>query len=303
MSDPRRTAHRDINYGHGSATIDSGEVGVFAEDLPAMIVATFQSPDYKPPIAPSVALDLHRAVSKPNVQFADLEPLLRRDPMLAGRVLRIAQSSALAGRSRISSLKDAAVRLGLAQLANLFLETSLSAKLFRAPGFDQAMEELLAHSVAVARAARILAPQAKMNADHAFLCGLLHDIGFVAALIALAEGQAKRTLPQVPVERALPAVESMHAQAGGIIAKLWGLPEDVRVAIENHHRFVNERHEVFREGALLIVAESIAPQLRPPLHQPTPPQMLARAALALGLDGASVGQVQDRVRLKPPTRI
>jgi HD-like signal output (HDOD) protein len=292
----------DPNYGRGKAKIASGEVGVFAHELPELIIKTFQSPSYKPPVAPSVALELRRAVSKPDVQFADLEPLLRKDPMLAARVLRLAQSPQFAGRSRITSLKDAAVRLGLEQLAALFLEASMSAKQFVAPGFDQAMSELLEHSVAVARAARILAPQVKINTDHAFLCGLLHDIGFVAALIVLAEGQAKGTLPNVPLASSLPAVEAVHAQASGIIGKLWGLPPDVCLALENHHRFVLG-NDVFRDGALLIVAESVAPPLKPPLHTPIPAATLVRAAMALGLDGGSVGTVQNRVRLKPPTRI
>ena len=62
------------------------------------------------------ALRLLARLSDPRAAAADVEELLRADPALAYRLLRIANSSASGLRRRVSSVRDAVVLVGLAQL-------------------------------------------------------------------------------------------------------------------------------------------------------------------------------------------
>lgn len=294
MSEHSHVRAHDPGYGNGEATIEGEELGVEESELRRAIMDTFASSSYKPPLAPSVALELHSLVAKPNAQFSDLEKLLVKDPMLAARVLRIAQSPALAGRSKIASLKDAAVRLGLRRLGDVFMETAMGAKVFRAKGFEEAMDRLLSHSVLVARAARALAVRTSISPDHAFLVGLLHDIGFAAALIVVAEGMANKRFPKAEPARAIEAAESVHAEASGLIGRLWGLPDDVTRALLGHHHFA-QGGVPFHDGALVLVAEAIVPPRRVSLEPPPHGAAVARAALSLRLDPKFVAGLREEL--------
>jgi len=70
--------------------------------------------------------------------------------MLAGRVLKIAQSAAFAPVGTITSLQDAVVRLGLRNLSEIAWEVSLGTRVFRSHAYGDAMEMVRRHSTACA---------------------------------------------------------------------------------------------------------------------------------------------------------
>src|ERR1035437_715688 len=65
--------------------------------------AIFGSPGYKPPILPSVALEIHDLSCRPDIDTEKLVALLERDPMLAAHVLRVANSPIFRGRDAETS--------------------------------------------------------------------------------------------------------------------------------------------------------------------------------------------------------
>jgi putative nucleotidyltransferase with HDIG domain len=267
--------------------------GISTSEISAAILETFHSPAYRPPIAPSVALELHELTRKNDSTFAQLEHLLARDPMLAARVLRVARSSAMAGNATIHSLKDAAVRLGLRNLSDLFLETALSSKVFRARGYEAPMEALLAHSVAVARAARLIAPNVDIDPDKAFLYGLLHDIGFAAAMLVVADKQANKPWTAkdmnnpIAMSRVFEAISEIHAPMSATVAKLWGMSEEMQLALGSHHGTLDGAG-LTREAALLIVAESVVSPTPLALETPTSAMVVANAVFGLQLTSAAI---------------
>ena len=149
--------------------------------------------------------------------------LLERDPMLAAELLRLAQSSLYGGSFAVRTLDEAIVRLGFRRTAELFLHAVIEARVFRAPGYQKKMDELRRHSVAVAHLARLVSREAGVSDQSAFICGLLHDVGIAASLIALVE-----TCPAgekvAPFEDVWPAISGVHQRAGGVLASAWNFP-------------------------------------------------------------------------------
>jgi putative nucleotidyltransferase with HDIG domain len=222
------------------------------------LLRLFASETYEPPRLPHVALEIMQLSRKPAVQFEEVVALLERDPILAAKVLSICRSAAYAGRAPILSLKQAVVRLGMKGLRDLVVEAALQLRVFRVPGYDGPMERLSRHSTAVARLVPALCGRAGIDAEYAFLCGLLHDVGIAACLLALSDDPRAGPVPFPLVE---PVIHELHEEASGLLARLWDLPGEIREVVAAHHRLVHggTPHPV---TAALIVADRLATDAR-----------------------------------------
>ena len=94
--------------------------------------------------------------------------------------------------------------------------------------------------------------------EFAFLCGLLHDIGVAAALIAIAESTTKSDRPSI--DGLWPAIQGIHEQAAGMLAQAWKLTPEIKLVIGHHHQ-VHLGGVVHPLLATLCVAETMATQL------------------------------------------
>src|SRR5258706_1122386 len=175
------------------------------------LLATFRSADYEPPTLPGTVPELLELSRQSDVEFARVVALLERDSVVASQVLRKAQSAFYAGRRPIRTLHEAIVRLGLSTLRDMFLQVVFRNNVFCAPGYDAPMQALQQHSTAVAYIARKVCERTGHAADaqQAFLCGLLHDIGIVMSMIVLADPTRIAAAPGGEPPAAPPAFEKV----------------------------------------------------------------------------------------------
>ncbi len=221
--------------------------------LTSALQQAFASPSYRPPTLPAVVMEVMPLATRPDAKFGEVVKVLERDPVLAARVLSIAQSAAYATRSKVLSLQQAAVRLGLSTLRDLVVEAALHVKVFRVPGHDDVMARLYRHSTAVAHVMRAVCRRARVEAEYAFLSGLLHDVGITACLLAISERPEWR---RVPFDALVPVLDAVHADASGQLARRWKLPEPIAELVADHHALVvNGKPQ--RTNAALIVAEQL----------------------------------------------
>ncbi|OFX25375.1 MAG: hypothetical protein A2V77_13530 [Anaeromyxobacter sp. RBG_16_69_14] len=259
------------------------------------LLRLFASPSYRPPLLPAVALEIMQLSRRPSATFEEVVAILEHDPILAAKVLSIAQSVFYAPRSPILSLKQATVRLGMKTLRDLVLEAALKLRVFRVPGYEAAMERLARHSTVTAYLMRALCRQTAIEVEYAFLCGLLHDVGIAACLLALSDDARREAIPFDALGTVL---DEVHEEASGLIARLWGLPAEIQQVAGTHHQLMvgGTPHPV---NAAVIVAEQLACELdagvaaqpdagdssgRRPLDV-NPPEVFAAACDALGFDG------------------
>jgi HD-like signal output (HDOD) protein len=227
-------------------------VYVSTAELTRLIQAELASPAYRPPLLPAVAMELMELAQTPEVPLAELVKVLEKDPVLAARVLAIAQSAHYARRSPVTSLRQAAVRLGIEALTQLVLQAALELKVFRAPGFEAFTARLNRHATASAHVTRLVCKRAGLFGEQAFTCGLLHDIGYSAALLIAAEHERTRGLPLATLA---PVLDAVHADASGLLARRWKLPSPIPEVVASHHEVVVDGTPRPLNAALLVAEQ------------------------------------------------
>jgi HD-like signal output (HDOD) protein len=250
---------RREDFGRGEHQIDASACELAPAALVSFLRETLESPSYRAPVLPSVAVELMKLTRQPHVQLGAVRLLLERDSMLAARVLQLAQSALYSRGAPIRSLDEAISRLGLRTLEELFLQTVLSMRVFRASGFEKPMEDLMRHSMLSAHVARIACRLTAIPDEFAFMCGLLHDVGMAAGLLILADQRgsgARRPAPPAFEEIAF-ALQVVHEEASAVLADAWNLHPEVRLVIGIHHHFQQGRR-IHPMAAVLCVADWVA---------------------------------------------
>jgi HD-like signal output (HDOD) protein len=287
-------------YGHGQHAI--GNEGILIdtpEQFAVRLRAHFSSPGYTPPLLPAVALEVHSLSQEAEVDADKVVAVMRKDPMLAGRVLKIAQSAAFTPASTITSLRDAVVRLGLRNLAEIAWEVSLGMRVFRSTTYAEPMEIVRRHCSICAHLSRLVASFTPIASEYAFLCGLLHDVGMAAALIVL--GEQKATAAGIDPSLLGVALRQCHQEASAVVARLWKLPQDVQLVLGHHHDVVINGH-AHPLAAVVALAEELARELGMGIVlfgqdcDMTSDSALTRARDALGFDRSRMEKLQREAK-------
>lgn len=298
VRDRRESSGRLESYGRGVVEIDdSDNPERQAETLIKRLRATFSTPQYAPPVLPVAALDVHRLSQARNVKLDEVLATLEKDPLLAARVLRVANSSLYAG-APLQSLQHAVMRLGMKNLASVVWEVAMNMKVFRCKTYNDPMEQVRKHSTAVAHLSRLVAEQTPIPLDYAFLCGLLHDVGAAAILLLLGERGPVETppLPSFVLDEVLLDV---HAEASQIIAKNWKLPDDLQLVLAHHHA-VHVGGHAHPTAAVIALAQKLAAEEGAALGHAgphwdvTPDSALRVAEQALGIREPAFEKLRTR---------
>lgn len=286
--------HRASRAHFGTHHIAEKDVPVDASELAEELSVRLAAPGYQPPMLPRAALRVLELSRSPNISMRAVVALFEDEPALAGRVLKMARSASYAADpSRVRTLQDAAVRLGIKTVRDIVLDASVNSRVFRAPPYTEAMESLHRHSRVVARLTPLICRNAGAAMDDAFVAGLFHDIGMVVLLHALSERAAER---RVSLALAWPALVELHMTVGQSIAQAWVLPSDVEAAIASHHSFRDDRGAIL--PAALYVADTLADELGAPaspdghLSEARSQLMLDRACEVLSLDAEKLAYVR-----------
>jgi HD-like signal output (HDOD) protein len=270
----------------------AGNIGV--EALTAKLVSLFQSPQYEPPLLPGVVLELMTLSWNVDVTANEIVEVLGRDPLLAGQLLKLAQSPIYRGSQSVRSLHDAVVRLGLRRVSDLFCRAALEMQVFRAPGYERDMALLRSHSAFTAELTRLVCKDTSVPDDYGFLCGLLHDVGIAACILALSE--FVQTGPGVSVDEAWPAVRQLHEWGSEYLGKTWGLPADVTRVLANHHQGEAAEPGDKLVQAALRLADVMADEVGFGFHSEVTEQDRDEACIVLGLDDRRLRALQARAK-------
>lgn len=246
---------RAESYGRGVVELEPDD-GPSPEALTTMLEQRLAAPGFQLPAPPRSAFEVMELSRRPDVELGDVVRLLERDSVFAGRVLKVARSSLYAGVAPVKTLKEAAVRLGLNTLRQVVMEAAVTQKVFKVAEYTEAAEKLRVHSVAVGHLSRMVARLTSVDAEYAFLCGLLHDVGIVATLLALADVPRGQQRPKLTPE-VWSAIDSLHESATGLVTASWKVAEDIQLVVRRHHSLREDGypHPV---RAILLVAETLA---------------------------------------------
>ncbi len=212
------------------------------------------------PTLPEVARYIIATIDDETSDADSLVQRLNTDPAVVARILAAANSSALALRSRIESMRQAILVLGLKEIRSITLATALIDRLnFGSGAFDPRV--LWRHSLGVATCARAIAEDLRYNPEAAFTAGLLHDIGQMLLFAAVPDSfeeamrrSREQDLPIVEAERSVFGFD--HAVVGAELVRLWHLPDEIADGIGGHHD--PESGDFGEMGDLIHVAEALS---------------------------------------------
>ncbi len=198
----------------------------------AAVLARFPHVDRLP--SPStVALRLAELAVREDVSIPEFVRTLRSDPALAGRVLKFANSAAVATRRRATSVDEAVVRVGLAGVRRLALAFSIMdcnrAGPCTAFDYDAHWSRSLARAIA---AEQIAKRSGAASPEDCFTLGLLADIGSLALATLEPDGYAAvlRANPwgEEPLRRAEQLAFGVdHAELSALLLLTWRLPPNL----------------------------------------------------------------------------
>jgi HD-like signal output (HDOD) protein len=143
-----------------SPSTDAALVAAFVTQLRRV----FSAPNYRPPLLPTVALEIHELSLRSDVGVDQLVEVLEKDAVLAAQVLRVAGSVAYGGWGQDDiSLKVAVVRLGLRSLASVVWEVAAGMRVFRSVSHAATMEQIRTHSTLCAHLCRLMASRNRLQ--------------------------------------------------------------------------------------------------------------------------------------------
>lgn len=173
----------------------------------------------------------------PDIQL--IEQLIVRDQAMTGQVLRVANSSFYQGLVKVSTVRNAILRLGINEVSNMVtLVTQEKNFQSKDPYVNGIMRELWRHSVSCGVGAHWLAKQGGFPslAHEVFFAGLLHDVGKLFILGVVEDIRRNGNGGQQPSNAMLDEVmRSMHGKHGYALLKNWNLPDRYCNVARDHH--------------------------------------------------------------------
>lgn len=176
------------------------------------------------PMLPALAADVMSLAIDPEVSVARIARVIAKDQVLATRVLRLANSAYCAPMQEVTTVNDAIVRMGTGPVRNVVLAVCFTSRLQGANVYGPQGRDLMDHAIGTAYLARLVAEKNGRDADEAFMCGLLHDMGKLL-LLKLARDFIKFGVPTPSSQEIETVCRDRHAEIGARLLRQWQLPE------------------------------------------------------------------------------
>lgn len=195
-----------------------------------------------PPL-PALYREVMKEMHSADPSVAKVAQIISKDVAMSAKLLQVVNSAGVGLRNEVTNVTQAASLLGLQRISAMILVVEVfnlvADREFHA---SMSLDQLWDHSLKVGEYAKKIA-QLQTNdlrsIDSAFTAGLLHDLGML--LIAsnfpdqlsksLAIAKSKKTSL---LNAELEVMGATHAEIGGYLLELWGLPDMIVEAIAFH---------------------------------------------------------------------
>jgi HD-like signal output (HDOD) protein len=212
---------------------------------------------------PRVCAQLAELTAQQVTDAAQLAKLIQSDPVLAGEIMRVANSPALRPRAAVVSLQQAVSWLGIAEVRNIGMAVMLRGEVFNAPGHEPESEELWREAWLAGLWAKEIARERRKHVESAFLAALMHRTGAALALQILSRFEAdRRTVMDARTFSDL--VMEFEPAFGRLLMSSWRLPGDVQDGASDWRNYRDSAHSDLAgtvHAAHLLATHTLHPQL------------------------------------------
>ena len=196
------------------------------------LAADLNSREIALPSFPDIVINIRTALEDPTCTAERLAELAKSDPVLVSRLLMSA-NSAFNNRAGIEivDLGLAISRLGFEAVRNAAITLAVE-QLFNAEqheGLRERLKDLWTRSIDLASMSLVVGQSmSSVNADNAYLCGLLHEVGKL--YILSKAGQYPGFLGNDDSVQAVLA--DWHGSVGRSILGAWGFPDEIVASMD-----------------------------------------------------------------------
>jgi HD-like signal output (HDOD) protein len=244
------------------------------------------------PSLPALYLEIMKELEKEYASIRTIGNIISRDIGMTAKVLQLVNSAFFGFRRHIASPAEAAELLGLETIKVLVLSVEIFSQVDQKKIRGFSVERLWDHSMTTGTYARTIAAKEKLGqalVEDTFMAGVLHDAGKLV-LAANLPDRYQEVLTRArnngsslrEAERQILGVT--HAEVGGYLLALWGLPQEITEAISFHHEPSQQPAREFGCLTAVHVANDLA-------HEALEPEA------ASGLDMAYLSDLQLEHRL------
>lgn len=190
---------------------------------------------------PRVITTLTQLINDDKSTIKDFEEVIKVDPVLVSRLLRLVNSAYFAPVQPVDSVGRAVALLGIKNLHNLVITDALKAFFIgkeNDAGFSK--RRLWVHSAAVSICSKMVAERIfAINGDDALLCGILHDFGLL--IEDHVERQKFREICNICtstvslVEMEQQAFGLDHSEISYTMSLDWNMSPAIQETLRDHH--------------------------------------------------------------------
>jgi diguanylate cyclase (GGDEF)-like protein len=258
------------------------------------------------PSPPAIAQQIITLARDPGTDISQVATTISRDPALAAKLLRVANSALYSRQRKSTNLRQALIVLGLEGATTLALGFSLigAYKGLKSNGVDY--ERYWRRAILSASAARCFgALQRASTVDDIFLAALLQDIAILG--IDRAAPDFYKDLPQSATHREFSEYETSrlgvdHAGLGAWLLEYWKLPEPLCRSVALSHTPLAADRSTSPGAAACCVAlgsESVEILLNSGAANDFA-TLVEHASEWLGMDAPTVAEVMEKIVVEIP---
>lgn len=198
----------------------------------------------------------------PETDDNDYAKVLSSDQVLASRVLKVANSAFYGNKEKVTTVIQAIGVIGYAGIRNLAMSMGLIGMKFGGKMDQDIRTEFWRHTVGVATCSRNLAKLFKgVNADEAFVAGVLHDIGKLVFLefeyekyMEVWQKVAVTGSPLHEVEQEVFGID--HTSIGLKLCQKWKIPAPLDRAVGYHQNPIDRQKLAGRDTVKTAVTRA-----------------------------------------------
>lgn len=191
---------------------------------------------------PSVTTKVLDLLEDENADINEIVKIIKSDPSLTFKVIRIANSPIYASRMQIENIDQAVMMIGFKKLTNIILGLSIFSKFWMSTRKDakELMYKFWWHSSSTGTIAKSISSKIRQDfKENEFIGGLLHQIGKLA-MIQYDISMYKKVIDMIEnTESSDIEAEELfygfnHLEVGREISNKWKLPRELKVVISSY---------------------------------------------------------------------
>jgi len=216
---------------------------------------------YSIPALPKIVYKIIEFEKSETLSIQNIAEIINGSSGIAANVLKTANSSFFGSGTKITTIRDAIVRIGL----NITKNIALSVSILNLVGNKSGLEKKIWESIFItAICSKIITEHIdESRSEELFTAGLISNIGILIFVrlygdeyLEILRKKFNEGICLSEAEKSTFGVD--HAELGGLILDVWKFPESVVRIAENHHKKLSQEKDNLEDGAIVQISEDVS---------------------------------------------